>query len=608
MRVERCLQPGYFGISVPTATMFPAEFCTENPAQVQSKFIENYETDEHIISICSATCAKHKTKFDLRLSQQNFVQDVISQALALDNCPNHEWSTNELFATLSNNQEDSDISGETVGKQFYAGAPIFHKKKVVVELSSPNVAKPFHLGHLRSTIVGNFVANIYEAVGHDVVRINFLGDWGTQFGYLAAGLHHRHIENIEELSEDSVDVIRDLYEIYAQANKLGESDKDFAEKAKTLFTKLEKGDVYLRKQWEFIRKITIQELENTYKRLNVRIDHYHGESMYGIDHQGSTIQNLHGKGLLTTLEDGREVVELDNRNDKCTTVQPKRRVVIRKSDGSSLYITRDISAAVHRKDLFGFDEMLYVVDGAQTVHFTNLFAILEKLGHSWAKENLNHVSFGRIQGMSSRKGTAVFLSDILNEGQTQMVDQQRASANTKVDMENEADLCRDVADVLAISAVVCNDLKQRRSKSYKFDWNNVLHSKGDSGIKLQYTHARLTSLLEKMNGLYGCDIENHLASSACFNSLVEPEALNMIYHLAVFDEVVKDAFLQLEPCVLVNYLFRLCNDTSKALKVLGVNNAPDKRTGSERLALFRASRSVLRNGMKLLGLKPLDRI
>ena len=323
--------------------------------------------------------------------------------------------------------------------------------------------------------------------------------------------------------------------------------------------------------------------------------------MYGNEHNDTTINLLKSEGLLKKLEDGREVVELKDQNASDKSPQT---VVIRKSDGSSLYITRDIAAAIHRAELFNFDKMFYVVDQAQGVHFSNLITILKYLGYEWAHQ-LEHVTFGRIKGMNSRKGTAVFLSDILDEGQQKMMEQQNRSINRRVrDGDKHS---AEIADILAMSAVICNDLKQRRTKDYEFDWEKVLQSKGDSGIKLQYTHARLTSLITKMNKYEGPYLE-HMKASNSFSCLVEPEAINLVYRLATFDEALKDSYFELEPCILLNYLFRLCNETSKALKVLGVKTATSQDTAVERFALFCASRATLRYGMKLLGLRPLDNI
>ena len=581
--VESC-RAETISIKLPTAVLLEAD----DKNITLSKFIEDFETDDLIRAITSANCDESSNHFNLQfhISKNRFIRDVICESICLE-VGSIKQSNNLLLEHFYDNEQE-------------------RKDRIVIDFSSPNVAKPFHMGHLRSTIIGNFIANIHEVVGHNVVRLNYLGDWGTQFGYLMAGLKHHQIENIadlEKLCDTSTTVINKLNEIYVEANSLAENDPELNKTAKNYFACLESGDSTLIKQWELIRNITVEELEKTYKRLNVSIDVYHGESMYSNQHNNVT-NLLEKKGLLVKLEDGRAVVKIKNTNDS------HKNVIIKKSDGSSLYITRDIAAAIDRKTQFDFDKMLYVVEKAQSDHFKNLFEIMNLMEQRWS-QGLKHVSFGRIKGMSSRKGTSVFLSDILDEGQSKMIEQQKRSPNTKV-TQNDGDF-HEIADILAISAVVCNDLKQKKSKDYSFNWENVLHSKGDSGIKLQYTHARLTSLLLNMSLLndeykFEEGLLGELTSPKYFNNVLEPEAIELVQAISIYDEIVHSSYINLEPCILVNYLYRLCNTTSKGLKVLGVKTARNQQAANERLVLFAAARAVLRSGMKILGLKPLDRI
>ena len=581
--VESC-RAEKISIKLPTAVLLEAD----DKNITLSKFIEDFETDDLIRAITSANCDESSNQFNLQfhISKNRFIRDVICESICLE-VGSIKQSNNLLLEHFYDNEQE-------------------RKDRIVIDFSSPNVAKPFHMGHLRSTIIGNFIANIHEVVGHNVVRLNYLGDWGTQFGYLMAGLKHHQIENItdlEKLCDTSTTVINKLNEIYVEANSLAENDPELNKTAKNYFACLESGDSTLIKQWELIRNITVEELEKTYKRLNVSIDVYHGESMYSNQHNNVT-NLLEKKGLLVKLEDGRAVVKIKNTNDS------HKNVIIKKSDGSSLYITRDIAAAIDRKTQFDFDKMLYVVEKAQSDHFKNLFEIMNLMEQRWS-QGLKHISFGRIKGMSSRKGTSVFLSDILDEGQSKMIEQQKRSPNTKV-TQNDGDF-HEIADILAISAVVCNDLKQKKSKDYSFNWENVLHSKGDSGIKLQYTHARLTSLLLNMSLLndeykFEEGLLGELTSPKYFNNVLEPEAIELVQAISIYDEIVHSSYINLEPCILVNYLYRLCNTTSKGLKVLGVKTARNQQAANERLVLFAAARAVLRSGMKILGLKPLDRI
>lgn len=248
--------------------------------------------------------------------------------------------------------------------------------------------------------------------------------------------------------------------------------------------------------------------------------------------------------------------------------------------------------------LLQFDRMLYVVENAQEMHFKNLIEILTKLGHhQWANE-IEHVKFGKIRGLSTRKGNAVFLSDILDEAVTIIKEKQEQSPNTRAYDDW-------TSDVLATTAVVINDLRTKRLKDYEFSWDKALHP--DSGVKLQYTHARLSSLLDKM-GRSDQDLLDE-ATDLTMDSLIEDqEALDLIHKLAVFDQILCSAYIDLEPSLVVDYLFTLCKHISVALKVLGVKTAPNEQVAKQRLILFAASRSILAQGMKILGLIPLEKI
>lgn len=279
---------------------------------------------------------------------------------------------------------------------------------VLVEFSSPNIAKPFHVGHLRSTVIGNYISNLNQFFKHKVKRVNYLGDWGTQFGFVQLGLSIAKVTE-EELKSNP---IRTLYNAYVQANRLAEIDPNVAEKAKEIFNKLERGDRSNATEWESFRKYTMEELDRTYNRIGIKFDEYEWESMYSIDRISKVISELEKHNLLVTDSQDRKIVNINNRT-----------VPIIKSDGSSLYITRDIAAAIDRFDKHQFDAMYYVVDNAQIDHFRNLISILDAMKYPWANR-LKHVKFGKIKGMSTRKGTAIFLQDILDEMYAVMKDKQ----------------------------------------------------------------------------------------------------------------------------------------------------------------------------------------
>ncbi|KAL7293702.1 hypothetical protein TKK_0012774 [Trichogramma kaykai] len=453
-------------------------------------------------------------------------------------------------------------------------------QNIIVEFSSPNIAKPFHVGHLRSTIIGNYVANINNFFKNNVTRINYLGDWGTQFGFVQLGLSLAKIpkETIEK------DPINSLYQAYVHANKLTEEDPTIADEARKLFSKLENGDEQTVAEWEAFRKYTINELQNTYQRINVKFDAYEWESSYGISKISNVLSQIESLNILT----------LDDKNRKVIHLNEKKAVPIIKSDGSSLYITRDIAAAIDRHQKYNFDAMYYVVDNAQRDHFKNLMSILHSMKLPWA-DKLKHINFGKIKGMSTRKGTAVFLQDILDETKCVMRKQQLEARNTKVNL----DIDHPSTEVLGISAVIVNDLKHKRNQDYEFDWNTALDIKGDTGVMMQYAHCRLVSLEENSGAI--------IASECDPSFLKEPEAQNLILHINKFEGAIARSYRELEPCLLVHYLFQLSHSISRAFKVLRIKGEPAD-VANQRLLLMHVARRVLGQGMRLLGIQPLDKM
>lgn len=287
------------------------------------------------------------------------------------------------------------------------------KKTVIVEFSSPNIAKPFHVGHLRSTIIGNFLSNINEHLGHKVHRINYLGDWGTQFGYLNVGVEMKGFSEAEIKSNP----IEKLYEAYVHANQESEQDSAIHEKAMNIFRELENGTYENIERWNLYKQFTVEELSRVYQRLGVRFSDYHWESMYGINSVTKVVQSLLEQGVLFDEKDGRKVAKVGDK-----------RVPVVKSDGTTLYLTRDIAAYMDRYEKFKFDEVYYVVDNGQNDHFTALFNIIQQLKLPYAGRGM-HIKFGRIKGMSTRKGSAIFLKDILDEAKDVMQQKQMQSAS-----------------------------------------------------------------------------------------------------------------------------------------------------------------------------------
>ncbi|KAF4513963.1 UNVERIFIED_CONTAM: hypothetical protein B566_EDAN018304 [Ephemera danica] len=394
---------------------------------------ENKISSSYIDSV-SQTSDKRGNNLIFKINKNEFMSEVVDN---VHRNPNSFWKKSDLFDDRS-------------------------PQKVLLEFSSPNIAKPFHIGHLRSTIIGNFLSNLHAALEHHVVRINYLGDWGTQFGLLNVGLQLGNVSDAQ-IEENP---IQTLYEAYVVANQRAETDPAVHEKAREIFRQLEEGNFPEIKRWEKFRGYTVKELESTYARLGVKFDEYQWESMFGAREIRDVLDSLRSQGILTTSPEGRQTAKVGDRN-----------VTLVKSDGSSLYLTRDIAAALYRYEKHKFHKLLYIVDNSQSDHFTSLRHLLTEIGHSWSETGIRHVKFGRVHGMSTRKGQVVFLKDILDEARDRVVLRQQQSANTRPNLPEET------SDVLAVSAVLVNDLKQRRQRDYNFDWDSAMQTVQSRGTQ-----------------------------------------------------------------------------------------------------------------------------
>lgn len=480
-------------------------------------------------------------------------------------------------------------------KKFLTASHNGPKQRIVIDFSSPNIAKPFHFGHLKSTILGNYLANINEFLGNEVVRLNYVGDWGTQYGLLSLGLERFNHDLSSKTSTKQK--LRQLLDIYVKANELGASDETFYAEAKQRFKELGDGDNSdSHKIWQEIRNISLEELKESYRVLGVTFDQYEFESEHARN-LDSVINLLESSQIARRSADGM----------LSATVQRKEKsfeIPVMKADGTSLYITRDIAAAIRRKGKYNFDKMLYVVGADQEKHFHCLVDIIKNLGYDWY-DQLVHVKMGKVLGMSSRQGSFVLLSDIIEEATKRYIETTKATPTSKVDDQEELE---NVGRNLALSALFAYDMRNKRTKSYEFAWNQVMNVNDRSGIHLQTTYARLCSLINKNQDLGVRPIES-IEELDC-DALSCPKATKLLDHMDRLANVINTSYETMNPGELVHHTFALCKAINIARKsdqlwVMGESNAKYAQT---RLSLFKAAHDQLELILKLLGLRPLSRV
>lgn len=472
-------------------------------------------------------------------------------------------------------------------KSEYGCLPLGLGKKIIVEFSSPNVAKPFHAGHLRSTIIGGFIANLYEKAGWTVTRINYLGDWGKQFGILAVGFAKYGSE--EELTKDP---INHLFDVYVKINKDATEEGDDSkihEEARLYFKKMEDGDEEALKLWSRFRELSIEKYIETYDRLNIKFDVYSGESQVSKDIVKRVSDIFEERGLL--YEDrGAKLIDLTKYNKKLG------KCLIQKSDGTSIYLTRDVGEAIKRYETYNFDKMIYVIATQQDLHVAQFFEILKQMGFEWAKDLL-HINFGMVLGMSTRKGTVVFLDNILEETKEKMHEVMKKNEAKYAQIENP----EEIADLVGISAVMVQDFQSKRINNYEFKWDRMTSFEGDTGPYLQYAHSRLLSVQRKS------EYTEEDLLNADYSLLKEDCALELIRIIAQYPETIKKALKSHEASTVVTYLFNVSHTVSTCYDILWVAGQ-EKELAIARLSLYAAAKQVLNNGMRLLGLTPVDRM
>ena len=460
----------------------------------------------------------------------------------------------------------------------FAGSDLGAGGNVVIDYSSPNIAKPLGFHHLRSTMIGNALARIHRALGYRVVGIDFLGDWGKTFGLLAEAF--RRSGDAARLESDGISY---LLELYVTANRMVAEDPEFDAAARAMFKAQEEGDPLALELWRAFRDISLREFRRVYDRLGVSFEHVEGESFYK-DGMDAVIEEV-ARTVGTREDQGAIVVDMPY-----TDGEPP--MMLRKSDGATLYATRDIAAAKDRFARFAFAKSIYVVGVEQKLHFEQLKRALRAMGCGWA-ERMTHANFGRIHGMSTRKGKVVFLTDALDEARDRALDKMREAGDERV-AEIET-----VAEQVGVGGIVFGDLKNLRTSDYIFDWAEILNAKGFTGICVQYAHARCCSILRKGGGAPDpADVDWSLLA-------VEEEAA-LVKELARIPGAVIAAADELEPSRLARATYEAARawnryqqagNANRRLRVL----CEDERVRLARLALVDAVRIGLARGLDLLG-------
>lgn len=509
----------------------------EDTKKLYEKLIES-----NIEAIDTIMC--HETHISFNLNKKYFFKDVLTEI----------------------HTKKSDFGKLDVGKN----------ETVVIDFSSPNIAKLFHVGHYRTTILGNFIKNLMKNAGYNVIALNYLGDWGKQFGLVLLGFEMYGSE--EELEKDA---LMHLFKVYVKISNDASNNPEIHDKARIIFKEMEenKNEKYLG-LWKRFREMSIVNFKRLYKRLNIEFDVYSGESFF----YESAKEFANSTELAITDDDGSKVIDCGSLG----------KALIQKSDGTTLYITRDICSAVERIKEYNAKKLIYVVSSEQDLHFKQLFSCLEKLGYE--KSMFEHVGFGFVKGLSTRRGNVHFIEDIIESSSDAVKSRLLNNENIKID-----DI-ESTAEILAISTLLIADFSAKRIKGYTFDFDQRANCEKGSGAYLQYAHCRLYSIEERNRDFLVDNI-----SDIDFSVIDLPEIHDLCYKLAWFERVLNSCLDDYEPSKLVLYLMDLVKIVSNLLiklRVLG----EEKKVAQARLLIFSACKTVIYNGLSILGIIPLNKM
>ena len=497
------------------------------------------------------------------IGEVDFLDEIQVQGAYLNFYVNKETFVKSMVEAAM----DNNFGGSDMGKG----------KSICIDYSSPNVAKNFHVGHLRTTIIGNSLYKIYSKLGYNVVRINHLGDWGTQFGKLIVA--YKAWGNEDAVKNDGV---AELMKLYVKFHEEADKNPELNDEARAWFAKMEAGDEEALKIWQWFKDISLIEYKRTYDLLGIDFDSYNGESFYR-DKTGAVVARIENANLLTESE-GAKIVDLEAYD-----MAP---CLILKNDGSSIYATRDLAAIFYRKETYDFVKCLYVTGQEQKLHFAQVFKVVELLGNDWAKDQLIHIPYGLVSlegaKLSTRSGNIIYAEDILLEAISK-IKEIIEEKNPNIPDKDET------AKMIGVGAVLFNDLYNQRIKDVSFKWEKLLNFDGETGPYVQYTHARCASILRK--------VENYTPTTDIDYSLItEPEAIELLKEISRFPKVVVDASEKYEPSVVARFAVDVAQSFNKYYNACRIN-VEEESLRNARVTLVHLTKKTIKDALLLLGIQ-----
>ena len=466
---------------------------------------------------------------------------------------------------------------EAANSENFGGSDIGEGKNICLDYSSPNVAKNFHVGHLRTTIIGNSLYKIFSKLGYNAIRINHLGDWGTQFGKLIVA--YKAWGSKEAVEKDG---ISELMKLYVKFHEEADKNPELVDEARAWFSKMEQGDEEALSIWQWFKDISLVEYKRTYDLLGVDFDYYLGESFYR-DKCQEVVDKITEAGLLKESE-GAMIVDLSEYD-----MAP---CIITKKDGSSIYATRDLAAIFYRKKTYNFCKCLYVTGQEQKLHFAQVFKVVELLGNEWAKDQLVHIPYGLVSlegaKLSTRNGNIIYAEDILHDAIEKSLE---IITEKSPNLENK----EEVAKMVGVGSVLFNDLYNQRIKDVSFSWDKVLNFDGETGPYVQYTHARCSSVVRLAENF---DPSNEVD----FSVITEPDAIFLLKEINRFPKVVLDAADKYEPSIVARFAVDVAQAFNKFYNSTRIN-VPEENVKNARVMLTYLTKKTLSDALELLGIQ-----